>query len=370
MSSFDVNEPFSGPFPRLTPSVPTALDCEAVVLLSFGGPRRPEDVMPFLRNVTAGKGIPEERLAEVAQHYYDRGGASPINAQNEALRDALAAELARRGHSVPVYWGNRNWDPYLAEAFAAAHADGHRRLTVVPTSAYPSYSGCRQYRENIAAALATLGEAGAELDVTKLDHYWATDGFRTANRDALHAAYAELGAGDAPVHVAFVTHSIPTGMLAASGATGGEYEATHRQVARWLMSKVGRPQDTWELVYCSRSGPPHMPWAEPDINDHLRTLTERHVVVAPIGFVSDHMEVVNDLDDEAAQTAAELGLVMARAATAGTHPAFVAALADHVVTGAVRACPAACCPNLRAPQTPAACEEDQDVQAATERVAS
>lgn len=315
-----------------------------------------------MRNVTAGKGIPEERLAEVASHYYDRGGASPINAQNEALKDALVAELARRGHPIPVYWGNRNWDPYLTDAFAAAHAAGHRRITVIPTSAYPSYSGCRQYRENIAAALSDLGEVGSELEVTKINHYWASDGFRTANRDALQAAYSELNAGQAPVHVAFVTHSIPTAMLATSGQAGGEYEANHRHVARWLMNKVGRPQDTWELVYCSRSGPVHMPWAEPDINDHLRTISEQHVVVAPIGFVSDHMEVVNDLDHEAAQTAADLGLVMARAATAGTHPAFVAALADQVITSAVRACPARCCPNLRNPNTPAACEDKQDAQ--------
>jgi len=328
---------------------------DAFLLLSFGGPQGPDEVLPFLRNVTAGRGIPDERLAAVAEHYQHFGGVSPITAQNEALLAALGAEFDLRGIGLPRYFGNRNWHPFVADTARRIEADGHREVLVLATSATGSYSGCRQYREDLARA----AEAAPAVRFTKLRHYFDHPGFLEANADAVRAALATLGDGDA--RLVFTAHSVPVGMNDTAGPAGGLYLAQHRETARLVAEAVRGPGAEFDLVWQSRSGPPQVPWLEPDVNDHLRALAEAGtgaVVVAPTGFVSDHLEVLWDLDNEAAATAAELGLGFARAATAGTHPAFVAGLADLVaeqLTGAEQKslsplgicgwqCPATCCP--------------------------
>ena len=335
---------------------------DAVLVLSYGGPRRPEDVLPFMRNATRGRGIPDERLVEVSGHYLMFGGASPINDRNDELRDALRRELAGRGVDVPVVIGNRNWTPYVADVLGELAASGAKRVAVLATSAYASYSSCRQYREDLAAGLAT---AGVELDLVKVGAFAETPGFVTANADAVRAALDELPGA----RVVFVTHSIPAAMDAASGPGGDNTYATqHRRVAAAVASRVGLPDDAWEIAYCSRSGAPHIPWLERDVNDRLAELAEAgvgSVVAVPFGFISDHMEVVFDLDTEARATAAGLGLAYVRAATVGVHPAFVAMLADALLdphpgeVGGVRTCHATCCLSGR-PGTPlpAACGTD------------
>nr|WP_309225389.1 ferrochelatase [Quadrisphaera sp. INWT6] len=358
---------------------------DALVLLSFGGPEGPDDVVPFLENVTRGRGIPRERLVEVGEHYFAFGGRSPINEQNLELLAALRAELAARGAGdLPVHWGNRNWDPYLTDALREAHEAGARRVLVLTTSAYASYSGCRQYREDVAASLIALAGEGRRLLADKVRHYFNAPGFVQANTDAVLAALAEL---DDDVrdgaHLVFTTHSIPDAMAAAAGPDGHAYERQHESVVAEVTRRVAEVtgvEHPSALVYCSRSGPPTQPWLEPDVNDHLTALRERgaaSAVVAPIGFISDHMEVKYDLDTEAAETAAEIGLPFARAATAGVHTAFVTALVDLVLEraaaergeGPQRAatgslgpshdvCPVGCCANLRAPDRPAACGLD------------
>ncbi len=313
---------------------------DAVLLASFGGPNGHDDVMPFLRNVTAGKGIPDERLAVVAEHYHHFGGASPINGQNLALRAALVDELARRGIDVPVLWGNRNWEPYTADALAQAHADGARRVLALVTSAYSSYSGCRQYREHFWSSLEEVGaQVGAvpgehPLEIDKVRSYFNHPGFVEAGTDAVVEAYAQADPAAAWPRLLFVTHSIPDTMEEASQVAGASYRAQHLDVARSIAAaatrRLGRPLE-WDLVYCSRSGPPHQPWLEPDVNDHLRALHAAgttSVVMAPIGFVSDHMEVAFDLDTEAMATAAELGVHAVRAGTVGTREPFVRGLVD------------------------------------------
>ncbi|HEU5485191.1 MAG TPA: ferrochelatase [Microlunatus sp.] len=351
---------------------------DAVLLVSFGGPERPEDVVPFLQNVTRGRGIPTERLAEVGQHYFLFGGRSPINDQCRELLAALRAELDGRGIAQPIFWGNRNWDPYLTDVARQLEADGFRRVLVLTTSAYPSYSSCRQYRENLYDAFAETAVA-----VDRIRHYADTDGFVTASVDATVEAVDSLGDGLQP-RLVFVTHSIPTAMAETAGpqphSAAGGYVDWHRLVAAEVTRRVAalRPiADDHDLVFCSRSGPPSQPWLEPDVNDHLTALAgagERAAVAVPIGFVSDHMEVAFDLDTEAAATARELGLPFARAATAGTHPAFVSGLVDLLTERAAVArgelvsepvisggevgrysCPAGCCPNLRQPERPALC---------------
>ncbi|KAE8762108.1 ferrochelatase [Georgenia thermotolerans] len=359
---------------------------DAILLLSFGGPERPEDVVPFLRNVTHGRGIPDERLEEVGEHYYHFGGRSPINDQNKALLAALREELDRRGLDLPVAWGNRNWDPYLTDALRDLHAGGARRVLTIVTSAYASYSGCRQYRENIADSLARLAGEGIDLDVDKIRAYFNHPGFVDANVDAVVAAYERLGAAPGPdAPLVFVTHSIPTTMEVASGTeTTGSYSIQHLDVAALIAKaageRLGHPVP-WELAYCSRSGTPLTPWTEPDVNRTLHALHAdgaAQVVLAPIGFVSDHMEVIYDLDTEARATADELGMRMERAGTAGTAPEFVAGLVDLLVeraatergeapervsVGALGAWPDVCrpgCCRLRAgvdSGVPAACEQ-------------
>ena len=329
---------------------------EALLLLSFGGPEGYDDVMPFLENVTRGRGIPRERLEEVAEHYHHFGGVSPINEQNKALIAAIEGELATAGIDLPVYWGNRNWAPYVEDTWRQMADDGVEHVYVFATSAYASFSGCRQYHEDIARARVSYG-GGPTAE--KLPHYFDTAGFVRANADALGVALASLpdDVRDTARLVA-TAHSIPKVMAAVAGPDGGAYEAELHSAARRVVDAVA-PGRSFELVWQSRSGPPSVPWLEPDINDHLRTLAkdgDTAVVVFPIGFVSDHLEVIWDLDNEAEQTAAELGLRFARAGTAGTHPAFVASVRELLQERRSGApprlgtnCPAACCYVRRRP---------------------
>jgi ferrochelatase len=317
-------------------SEPVAYD--AVILAGFGGPEGQEDVIPFLRNVTRGRGIPDERLEEVAHHYRHFGGVSPINAQNRALKAALEAELAERGVDLPVYWGNRNWDPYLADALREAHGAGHRTLLGLATSAYSSYSSCRQYREDFARALEETG-LGDDLHIDKVRQYFDHPGFVTPFVDGVRSAIAELterGFAADEIRVLFATHSIPIEDAQRSGPDGNAYQAQHLAVAEFVMTAAGAlggGQDIgWELVYQSRSGPPTQPWLEPDINDVIAQLPEGSaVVVVPLGFVSDHMEVLWDLDTEAMETAQAHGIVAVRTPTPGVDPAFVRGLVDLVL---------------------------------------
>ncbi|HET7477596.1 MAG TPA: ferrochelatase [Dermatophilaceae bacterium] len=352
---------------------------QAILLLSFGGPERPEEVMPFLRRVTAGRGIPDERLAAVAEHYHAVGGRSPINDQNRALLAALRAELDRRGIPTPLVWGNRNSAPFLADALRDAHDGGLTRLVTVVTSAYSSYSSCRQYRENLAAAAAELELEGRHVQLDKVRVYANHPGFARANLRLLTDAVRDddrlRDLPDDQVRLVFVTHSIPEAMDQTSGPgeqEGSLYHRQHQALADALAAEVNTTLDRslkHAVAFCSRSGPPSQPWLEPDVNDHLKELAGegvQAVVVAPVGFVSDHMEVVFDLDTEAAASAAELGLLLVRVPTVGTDPQFVSGLVDLVQERAAQArgeqvaasawpwpepmwsvCPRGCCPNLR-----------------------
>lgn len=321
---------------------------DAVLLAGFGGPEGPDDVMPFLRNVTRGRGIPDERLVEVSHHYQALGGSSPINEQNRRLRSALQAELSARGIALPVLWGNRNWMPFLADEITAAAGAGQVRLLGLATSAYSSYSSCRQYREDFGLALASTGLVGT-VRIDKVRPYYDRAGFIAPFVDDTVAALREaMAAGLAPheVEIVFTTHSIPSTMAAAAGSAalgdhdaGGAYVDQHLAVCRAVIEGVSAAVPdarvaSWQLAYQSRSGPPSMPWLEPDINDVITGLAaagRRGVVVVPVGFVSDHVEVVWDLDNEALETAAGCGLWFRRVATPGTDARFVAALVDLVV---------------------------------------
>lgn len=358
---------------------------DAVLLGSFGGPEAPEEVMPFLRRVVAGRGVPDERLAAVAEHYLDRGGRSPINDLNRDLLARLRAELERRGITVPVVWGNRNSEPFFADAIREVLDLGATRVVTVLTSAYSSYSSCRQYREDLAAAVEEVGPAADGLVVDKVRPYAGHPGLGLAWRRALVDA---VGALPDPrrAHLLFVTHSVPEAMDDTSGPGDGEgnlYADQHVRLARRLTDEVnaGLGLDLpGELVFCSRSGPPTQPWLEPDVNDRIEELAAqapgRTVVCAPIGFVSDHMEVVHDLDTEAAETAARVGLPFVRVATPGTDDLFVEGLVDLLLERAAEArgevvvpdswvpgdvrpsvCAPGCCPNLRTAR-PALCGSD------------
>jgi ferrochelatase len=318
-------------------------DHDAFLLVSFGGPERPEDVVPFLENVTRGRGIPRARLEEVSHHYLTLDGVSPINDQNRTLLAALGSELDRRGIDLPLYWGNRNWDPYLTPELERIHADGRRHVLALVTSAYSSYSGCRQYREDLARSLEECGLVG-RLRVDRIRQYFDHPGFIRPFAEGLAAALAVLRADGIPAagtRVLFTTHSIPLSMAAASGPPApsdpeGAYVAQHRAAIGCVLEAVrgsGIEVPSWRLVYQSRSGAPHIPWLEPDVNDALREEAAAGVgavVIVPIGFVSDHVEVIWDLDHEARETCDELGLRMLRVATPGAQPAFVAGLADLV----------------------------------------
>jgi ferrochelatase len=301
---------------------------DAVLLVSFGGPERPEDVLPFLENVVRGRNVPRERLVTVAEHYHHLGGKSPINDQNRALIAALRAELDARGPRLPIYWGNRNWHPMLTDTLAEMKADGIRRALAFVTSAFSSYSGCRQYREDIARAQEAVGPGAPHVD--KLRVYFNHPGFIEPMVVRVREALSRFSEADRPaVPIAFTAHSIPRSM-----AEGSRYEEQLREACRLVAAGAGA-EDRWELVWQSRSGPPQIPWLEPDIGDHLRALadagTAKGVVVAPIGFISDHVEVVWDLDHEAQEIADEVGLTMRRAATVGIDPAFVAMIRELIV---------------------------------------
>jgi ferrochelatase len=291
---------------------------DALLVVSFGGPEGMEDVMPFLANVLRGRNVPESRMREVAHHYELFGGVSPINGQNRRLIGALESELEAKGPRLPVYWGNRNWHPLLADTLRRMRDDGIQNALAFVTSAYGSYSGCRQYREDVERAREAAG-AGAPR-VEKLRAFYNHPGFVGPNVENLRAALGRIPEERrAAARVAFTAHSIPSAM-----AAGCEYERQLSETSRLVAEGAGAA--AWRLVFQSRSGPPAQPWLEPDVCDHLRALKEEgvtDVVVAPVGFISDHMEVLYDLDTEARSLAGELGVNMVRAATVGTHPEFV-----------------------------------------------
>ena len=388
-STSDVNPvvPYASPAAAGGPEhveVPVAYD--ALLLASFGGPEGQDDVIPFLRNVTRGRGIPDERLEEVAHHYRHFGGISPINAQNRELKVQIEAELARRGIELPVYWGNRNWAPYLDEAVLAAEAAGNRTLLALATSAYSSFSSCRQYREDFARVLDETG-LGGTVTIDKIrqffDHPGVVAPFVAGVRDAV-AGFVADGIAPADIRVLFSTHSVPMDDARRSGprdrewGDGGAYEAQHLAVAAYVMSQIAEDVPDaadvpWQLVYQSRSGPPSQPWLEPDVCDVIEGLPAegaRAVAIVPLGFVSDHMEVLWDLDTEAMDAAAEAGLAAVRTPTPGIDPAYVAGLVD-LIEERLKGTPAAnrphvtklgpwfdvcrpgCCENVRAGFKPA-----------------
>ena len=318
---------------------PVAYD--AILLASFGGPEGQDDVIPFLRNVTRGRGIPEERLEEVAHHYRAFGGVSPINDQNRELKAALEAELERRGIDLPVLWGNRNWDPYLRDALTEANERGFTKLIAIGTSAYSSYSSCRQYREDYAIALEETG-LGDVIAIDKVRQFFDHPGFVEPFIEGVRQGLADVAAKGIPLeqtHVLFSTHSIPSTDAAKSGPAsrgfgeGGAYAAQHLAVAEVVIAAQDAAP-AWSLVYQSRSGPPTMPWLEPDINDSITELAGKGVkavVIVPLGFVSDHMEVKWDLDTEAMETSAEHDVFAVRVPTPGVHAAYVSGLIDLVL---------------------------------------
>ncbi|MBO1030217.1 ferrochelatase [Tessaracoccus sp. SD287] len=346
-SAIDASVTHDVPVATTTGVAGVVADYDALLLASFGGPEGQDDVLPFLRNVTRGRGIPDERLEAVSGHYRALGGVSPINEQNKALQAALQAELAARGIDLPVLWGNRNWAPYTGEVLREAHAEGKRTVLGLATSAYSSYSGCRQYREDFGIALADLAADGiTDLRVDKLRHYFNLEGFLAPVADGVVAGVQQLMSGGRSADelvVMYSTHSIPDAMSDASGPTdtrrpgsGGWYVAQHQAAIDWVHARVQAELGVelqQQFVFQSRSGNPRQPWLEPDISDAITAAAEigrTGVVCVPIGFVSDHVEVVWDLDTEAAETAADLGLDFVRTPTAGTDPRFVAALVDLV----------------------------------------
>jgi ferrochelatase len=299
---------------------------DAVLFVSFGGPEGACDVLPFLENVLRGRNIPHERMLQVAEQYELFGGISPINAQNRKLIAALRAELDAHHITLPIYWGNRNWHPLLADAVRDMRSDGIKRALAFVTSAYSSYSGCRQYREEIERARAAVGEDAPQVE--KLRAFYNHPGFVEPNAENLKSALAQIPSERREAaRVAFTAHSIP-----ASMAAGCEYEAQLRETCRLVAERADVP--SWQLVFQSRSGSPAQAWLEPDIRDHLRALRREgatDVVVLPVGFISDHMEVVFDLDTQARAVAEETGLNMIRASTVGTHPAFVSMIRELIL---------------------------------------
>lgn len=295
-------------------------DYDALLVMSFGGPEGMADVIPFLENVTRARGVPRERLETVAQHYYHFGGVSPINAQNRALIAALKAEFAAFDLDLPIYFGNRNWHPYIADTVRQMHVDGVKRALVFVTSAFSSYSGCRQYREDLMRVCDELNITEADITFDKIRVFYNHPGFIMPMIENIREALVKLPAERRDeAALIFTAHSIPLTM-----AKHTSYVAQLEEASRLIAEGVGRP--TYKLVYQSRSGSPHIPWLEPDIADYVRQIHAEGVceaVVVPLGFISDHMEVLFDLDTEAAQLAADLGMTLIRAATVGTHPTFV-----------------------------------------------
>ena len=301
------------------------VEYDAILVVGFGGPEKREDVLPFLENVTRGRNIPRERLLEVAEHYHHLGGASPINAQVRELIEALRAELRRHGITVPVYWGNRNWSPYLADTLREMAGSGVKNALAVVLAAYSSYSSCRQYREDIERARAEVGPCAPSVDKTRV--FYNHPEFIAANSDRVREALAQVPAeARAGVHLAFTAHSIPISM-----ADNCRYQEQLEESCRLVALELGISPSRYRLVYQSRSGRPQDPWLEPDILDHLRSLKDQgaaHVIIHPIGFLSDHMEVLYDLDEEARHLCEELGLSMVRSRTVGTHRGFVRMLRE------------------------------------------
>jgi ferrochelatase len=291
--------------------------------MSFGGPEGPADVVPFLENVTAGRNVPRERLLEVAHHYERFGGVSPINGQNRALIGALEAELQTHQIALPVYFGNRNWHPFLVDTLRRMRDDGVRRALMFVTSAYSSYSGCRQYREDVQRAQAVLGEGAPQVD--KLRVFYNHPGFVEPNALNLRRAVDAVPAPRrAAARVFFTAHSVPLAMSQCSA-----YESQLREAGRLVAQAAGVAD--WSIAYQSRSGSPHVPWLEPDILAELdRVAGEggKDVVILPLGFISDHMEVLYDLDVDAAERARALGLSLVRVPTVGTAPAFIAMIRE------------------------------------------
>lgn len=303
------------------------LNYDAILVVSFGGPESKEDVIPFLENVLRGRNAPRERLLTVAEHYYHFEGRSPINQQTRELIAALEAELQRNGPKLPVYWGNRNWHPLLPETLRKMQQDGIRRALAFVTSAYSSYSGCRQYREDIARAQNEVGPAAPEVD--KLRAFFNHPGFVEPTIERVQKTLAEIRPDAREnVQIVYTAHSIPTSM-----ANSSDYVIQLEEVRRLVSAALGQTNDA--LVYQSRSGAPGQPWLEPDILDYLREVKAKNlasaVVLAPIGFISDHMEVLYDLDVEARQLCESLGLPMARAKTVGVHPKFIAMIRELVL---------------------------------------
>jgi ferrochelatase len=300
---------------------------DALLLVSFGGPEGPDDVRPFLENVTRGRGIPEARLAAVAERYYELDGVSPINQANRELRDALAERL-----DIPVYWGNRNWHPLLADTVRTMRDDGVRQSLAYITSVFASYSGCRQYLENIADARNAVGPDAPRID--RLRHGFDHPGFVEAFVDSTCRALTTLPLDmRADARLAFTAHSIPVTMAAASGPNGGLYEAQLAAAAALITAGVEARTGVHyvhDLVYQSRSGRPDDPWLGPDLSEYLATIDVPAVLVVPLGFTADHMEVVYDLDIQAVMIAEARGIVLARAATPGTHPAYVEMIVELV----------------------------------------
>ena len=291
---------------------------DALVVVSFGGPEGIDDVMPFLENVLRGRNVPRERMVGVAKHYEMFGGVSPINGQNRKLIAALDKELKAKGPDLPIYFGNRNWHPMLADTLRKMRDDGVKNALAFVTSAYSSYSSCRQYLEDIERARDSVGPDAPRVE--KLRAFYNHPGFIEANVANVRAALEQMPEPSrSPTQIVFTAHSIPESM-----AKNCDYEAQLRETSRLISDRLD-VQD-WQLVFQSRSGSPAQPWLGPDVCDHLRELQAGgiiNVVVAPIGFVSDHMEIIYDLDTEARELCQELGLNMLRAATAGTHPAFI-----------------------------------------------
>ncbi len=301
------------------------LEYDALLLVSFGGPDGPDDVMPFLENVLRGKNVPRERMLEVAEHYYHFGGASPINAQNLELMAALKAHLESAGPRLPIYWGNRNWRPFLADTLAEMKAAGIKRVLALVTSAFSCYSGCRQYREDVAAALE---QVGGGMVVHKLRVFYNHPGFIGPQVRYTREAWQRLSVEQRPsARVLFCAHSIPNAM-----AAGADYQTQLQEAARLVATGAEVPESQWELVYQSRSGPPTQPWLEPDVCDRIRQLHETEglsdVIIVPLGFVSDHMEVLFDLDTEAKDLCETLAIGFQRVATVGSDPEFIAGLGD------------------------------------------
>lgn len=299
---------------------------DAILIVSFGGPEGMDEVMPFIENVLRGKRVSEERKKEVCRHYEQFGGVSPVNAQNRALIAALAQELAAKGPDLPIYWGNRNWHPMLADTLRQMRADGIKRALAFFTFAHACYSSCRQYQENIAQARAEVGEDAPEVD--RIRFFYNHPGFIEPNIEHLRFALSQFPVDrQETARVAFVTHSLPVSMANTSDYVAQLTETCH------LIAQGAQRKD-WQLVYQSRSGPPHQPWLAPDINDHLEQLAAegvKDVVVMPVGFISDHMEVIYDLDTEAARKAVQLGIHMVRAATVGTHPVFISMIRELIL---------------------------------------